>query len=132
MGGRSTLKDRKPRLLDRHNGTEGRLYGRIYAELEAAFGPFSSAYVRFEAGRVAISRMQLEHATRELTRVQRARRTGKGRRPNDRQVERLARRQGLADGSYAAAVKRLEELVQTGRHSVNGTDPLADLLRRDE
>ena len=112
MPGRSPLKGRAPRLLDHHGGMEGRAYRKAYDGLEAMFGPFRHDFIRFEAGCTAVARLQLERSTRELVMAQRKRRVGRGRKPNERQIERLARRQGLADGTYAAAVKRLEELMQ--------------------
>jgi hypothetical protein len=125
MAGRRPLKGRAPRLLGFHGGAEGKAYRRGYDALEMQYGPFSSELLRFEAGRVAVARMQLERATMELTKAQRDRRCGKGRRPNLQQIERLARRQGLADQTYVSALKRLEELAEQQRSA----DPLSALLR---
>lgn len=52
---------------------------------------------------------------------------GPGRRPGSRDVERLSRRQGLADGSYAQAVARLEELAGRNGHGSRVPTP-AELL----
>jgi len=109
MSGKRPLKGGAPRLLTRHDGVEGAAFRRGYADLAAEFD-LSSAFLRFEAGRVAALRGQLEAATRALVDAQRARRIGRGRRPNPQQVERLARRQGLADGSYSQGLARLEQL----------------------
>jgi hypothetical protein len=50
---------------------------------------------------VAALHVQLQATTAALMQAQRARRLGKGRRPNAAAVEKLARRAGLADNSYA-------------------------------
>ncbi len=111
MGGRRRLRAGAPRLLGRHAGRDGRAYARFYAALEADLGPFASELVRFEAGRVAVAMLNLEATTRALAAARRARESGKGRRPSTRDVERLARRQGLADQSYAQALDKLRALV---------------------
>jgi hypothetical protein len=97
------------------------MYRQAFADIAAEFD-LSSSFLRFEGGRVAALRVQLEAATRALTDAQRARRVGRGRRPNVQQIERLSRRQGLADGSYSQALARLEQLAGSRR-------PL-DLARR--
>jgi hypothetical protein len=86
------------------------MFRRAYADLAGEFD-LSSSFLRFEAGRVAALRVQLEASTRALVDAQRARRIGRGRRPNADKIERLSRRQGLADGSYAQALARLEQLA---------------------
>jgi hypothetical protein len=100
-----------PRVFGNHSGHEGHVYRNCYAALEAVYGPFIAEAVKFEAARAAIARMQLEAATAALVELQRMRRTGRGRRPNLRDVERAARRQGLADNSYASAMNRLEQVI---------------------
>ncbi len=128
MGGRRRLKAHAPRLLGRHDGQDGRAYRRAYDSLEADLGPFTSRLTRFEAGRVAVTMLNLEIATRALAAARRARESGRGRRPGPRDLERLARRQGLADQSYTQALDKLRELARGNGH---GRDPLADLLRGD-
>jgi hypothetical protein len=125
MGGRRPLKGGAPRVLGKHAGLEGRAYRRAYSALEAEYGPFS-ALGRLEAGRVAALHVQLQAATAALMQAQRARRLGKGRRPNAQAVEKLARRQGLADTSYAAALTALREMVGTHRTPAS----IADLVTR--
>ena len=127
MPGKRPLKSQAPRLLGYHGGAEGKAYRRAYDALGTELGPFRNEYVRYEAGRVAIARMQFERATRELVFMQRQRRQGRGRRPNLQQIERLARRQGLADGSYAQAIRRLEELVSRDGHAPDLARQLAAL-----
>ena len=112
MAGKRALKGGVPRVFGNHLSHDGRSYSRAYQDLEIAFGPFTSNHVKFEASRVAVLRLQWEHWTKELATAQGKRRNGRGRRPSPREVERLARRQGLADGSYAAALQRFEGLVK--------------------
>ena len=116
-GPRGALVGGAPRLLGRHDGREGAAYHRAYVALQADLGPFSPLS-RLEAGRVAVAWVQLEATTRALVDAQRLRRLGRGRRPSAAAVERLARRQGLADNSYAQALERLRQLTSTKRRSL--------------
>lgn len=119
MGGKRRLKADAPRLLGRHDGRDGQRYRRAYAALAEEFGPFTSALLRFEAGRTAVAMVNLTLATEALATARRARDRGKGRRPSPREIERLARRQGVSDASYSAAVAHLRELVA---HADQGQD----------
>lgn len=128
MGGRRRLKGDAPRLLGRHDGPAGRAYRRAYDALAQEFGPFPSPLLRFEAGRVAVAMLNLEYASTALAAARRLRERGKGRRPSPREIERLSRRQGLADASYSAALARLRELAGRDGHGVQ--PDLEALLRR--
>lgn len=110
MGGRRPLAGHIPRFLGAHNGWEGRAYRRSYVALERDLGPFS-AMQALEAARVAALRVQIEVAMATLVDAQRSRRAGRGRRPNHGQIERLARRAGLADQSYSQALDKLRDLT---------------------
>ena len=66
MGGRRRLYGGLPRLLNNHNTVEGRHYRRAYRALEAAWGPFASELLRFQAGRVALIEVNLTAASRAL------------------------------------------------------------------
>jgi len=55
--------------------------------------------------------VNLDAASRALEAVRRARENGKGRRPGSRDLERAARREGLADGGYSQALDKLRTLV---------------------
>jgi hypothetical protein len=66
---------------------------------------------RLEAGRVAVAWVNFAAATRALTAARREREQGKGRRPSAQTIERLSRRQGLADASYSQALGKLRELA---------------------
>lgn len=129
MGGRRSLKAGAPRLLGLHDGRDGRAFRRAYAALEVALGPFPPGLLRLEAGRVAVAWANLEAATRALAAARRARERGKGRRPSVRELERLARRQGLADQTYSQALDKLRELaIGQTRQPRSGAELLA--LRR--
>jgi hypothetical protein len=117
------LKGGAPRLLGNHGGQEGKAYRRHFDALEAEIGPFTPLQ-RFEAGRVAAAAVELIAATRTLNAARRDRRLGKGRRPNLQAIERLARRAGLADGSYAAALERLREMARESRGKRRPTSAL--------
>jgi len=70
-----------------------------------------SKLARLEASRVAAAWTNFEAATRALDAIRRVRASGRGRRPSARDVERAARRQGLADQSYSQALDRLRALA---------------------
>jgi hypothetical protein len=110
MRGRRALKGGAPRLLGHHGGTDGKAYRRAFDALGSEF-ILDSALLCFEAGRVAMLRVEFEAASVALMEARRKRRVGKGRRPNPRLVEQLARRAGLADGSYSQALDKLRGLV---------------------
>jgi hypothetical protein len=126
MGGRRALQAGAPRLLGRHDGLAGRAYRRAFAALDAEWGPFTSPLLRLEAGRVAAAWVNLEAATRALATARRDRERGKGRRPSLIQIERLSRRQGLADASYSQALDKLRALIADRRPTRPTT--AADLL----
>ena len=106
MGGRGRLGGGMPRLLGRHDGPRGRAYRRAYNALAAEFD-LGSALARLEAGRVAVAWVNLEASSESLEAARRAREEGRGRRPSPRAIERLARRQGLANADYAQALAAL-------------------------
>jgi hypothetical protein len=108
---RVRLSARIPRALGLHLGDEGNQFTFRFGALAEHYGPFSTRLERLEAARVASLGVQLDLATAALVNAQRKRREGRGRKPTVQQIERLARRQGLADTSYAASLARLEELV---------------------
>jgi hypothetical protein len=110
MASRRALKNGAPRLLAHHGGAEGSVYRRVFDALAAEFGPFT-ALGCLEAGRTAAAYLQLQTTTRALVAAQRKRRLGRGRTLNVQQLERLARRAGLADQSYSQALDRLRELA---------------------
>jgi hypothetical protein len=102
MGGRRRLRAGAPRLLGRHDGARGRAYRRAFNALAVEF-PLESPLARLEAGRVAVAWCNLEAATEALEAARQSRESGRGRRPSPRAIERLARRQGLANADYSHA-----------------------------
>lgn len=124
MSGRRPLKGGAPRLLSNHNLVAGRWYRECWDALDAELGPFTGL-LRLEAGRVCVAWTQFRAATLALEAIKASRAHGRGRRPNDRQVERAARRQGLADGSYSQALERLR--AQAGRRG-RGAEASVDAL----
>jgi hypothetical protein len=117
MGGRRRLRAGAPRLLGRHDGARGRAYRRAFNALAAEFD-LGSALARLEAGRVAVAWCNLEAATEALEAARQSRESGKGRRPSPREIERLARRQGLANADYSQALVQLRELVERNGHGL--------------
>ena len=112
MGGKRRLRAGAPRLLGRHDTADGRAYRRAWIALVAEYGqPPRGSLFALEMGRTAVAWSQLEAATLSLADVRQRRERGHGRRPSSRDVERAARRQGLADGSYASALDKLRELA---------------------
>jgi hypothetical protein len=117
MAHRHRLKGGLPRALGRHDGAQGRAYRRFYAALAQEFGPFASeSFLALAAGRVARLWLELDAAALALAEARRARQTGKGRRPSETRVERLANRHRVADSAYAAALTELRELAALPEH----------------
>jgi hypothetical protein len=121
MSGRRPLKGGAVRLLGNHHGEAGVAFRRCYDAVSLELGPLS-ALAKLEASRVAAAWVQLQAATRALVAAQRERKTGRGRRPGARDIERLARRQGLADSSFSQALDKLRAMV--------GDRPAPDLARQ--
>jgi hypothetical protein len=128
MGGRGRLTAGQPRALGRHDGLEGAVFRRAWASLVGEFGqPEPRSLLRLEMARAAVACVNFEVATRALVDARRAREKGRGRRPSPRAIERLCRRQGLADGSYSQALDKLRELV-AGRNAQPAS--ISDLVAR--
>jgi hypothetical protein len=125
MSRRTPLQDGSPRILDNHNSVEGRIYRQGYRLLAQDLGPFETPLLRAEAGRVAVHFVNLQVATRAIMAARRERRVGRGRRPSARDLERLSRRQALADASYGQALEKLRALVQATRPKMDLASRLA-------
>jgi hypothetical protein len=108
-------------------GSKGFTFRRCYDALAEELGLFTRLQA-LEASRVAVAWVNFEAASRALAAARHARMNGRGRRPNVQAIERLARRQGLADQSYAQALAALRELVGTRRAPA----PIADLVARQQ
>jgi len=102
-------------MLGNHHGLDGKIFRRAYDALVERYGEFETKLLRLEASRVAALWLNLELATRDLSEARRRRAKERGRRPGSRDVERLSRRQGLADNSYQLGLTRLEEMVGTAK-----------------
>jgi len=126
MAGRRRLSGGKPRLLGNHHGTPGLWYSECWAAL-SELAPLTGL-LRLEAGRVCVAWVQFRAATEALQLARRVRKDGKGRRPGGRDIERLARRQGLADGSYSQALDRFRGLV--GSHPARSSASPMELMRQ--
>lgn len=103
------LRSGAPRLLRRHDGAPGRWYDAQFRALAERFGPFD-AFTRQYAGLVAAAWVGYRQATERLADATRTRQEGRGRRPNLATIRALEKRVGLAQSSYDAALRRLEEL----------------------
>jgi hypothetical protein len=106
MAGRRRLRAGAPRLLGKHDGIRGKWYRECWVALIAEYGSLAGLR-RLEAGRVCVAWVQLRTATAALEDARRAAVEGRGRRPGPRDLERLARRQGLADATYSQALDKL-------------------------
>jgi hypothetical protein len=119
-----------PRLLGRHDGAAGHVYRREWAALREAYD-LNPPLARLLAGRVCVAAVNLSASTAALVDARRALARESGRRPSGRDLERLARRQGLAEGSYHQALDRLRALVERDRAfgyaARVGASPLAAL-----
>jgi hypothetical protein len=114
-----------PRLYRDHRTRQAREYGACFADLEAAYDLAAPLARRYAVG-VADAYVRWRCATRGLDEAAQLRATGRGRRPSDRAVERLRRRQGLEWSKYEAALRRLDEIA--GKRAVE-PDPLAAVRR---
>lgn len=129
-GGRRPLKGGAPRMLGKHHGAQGRAYRRAWDALALELGPFDRPLLRLEAGRVAAAWVNVEIATATLAEARRRRDAGRGRRPSAQAVERMARRQGLADGSYIAALDKLRDMTARNGHPKDLASRLLAEVRR--
>jgi hypothetical protein len=113
--GRRRLKADAPRMLGRHDGTDGRSYRRAWAALTADFGtPGAFTLLRLEMGRVAAGWARYEAAQRVWADARRDSEAPprKGvRRPSVAEINRLAKRVALEEGSYTAGLDRLRDLA---------------------
>jgi len=100
-----------PRRFLSHKGVMGTAFRTHYASLEESYGPFSTELQRQAAADAAQYHCVKLLATQAWEQAQVTRTTGKGRRPNQSAVIRLAKRMALESQSYQLAVNRLRELT---------------------
>src|SRR5262249_4140236 len=123
MGGRRRLASGLTPWLPDHRGADGRAFRRYVNAAVELVGPLTvSERVRAEVRRYAVAGVACEWAARAWGEAVAQRERGRGRRPSTRQVERAARRLGLAEQTLSTALRRLEQLA-TQRPTP--TDPLA-------
>jgi len=118
MAGKRLLLDGAPRLLGNHNTAAGKRFRRTYQALAERYGPFQDQVLKMEAARCAAAWVEYQAATEQLADARAKLNAAKGRHSgawNAQAVQRLAKRAGLSDASYAAALRRLEELTATTR-----------------
>jgi len=108
--GRRGLRGGAVRLLGAHSGVHGRWYRECWDALIAEYGQLTGL-ARLECGRVCLAWVQLRATTLALVDGQRARQRRAGKPPSVQQIERLARRQGLADATYSQALDKLRDLA---------------------
>src|SRR5207247_11283187 len=96
-----------PGLVGDHRAPLGKEYREQYEALVTELGPFATVVLRDEAARVAALRVRAIVASVGWAEAVEKRRVGRGRRPSERRVERLARRAALDDGAAVQALDRL-------------------------
>ena len=121
MGGRRRLAGGYSVWLADHRSPDGLLFraylraGEEIVGLESLSGKrgtiTGSARLRVDVRRYAIAGVVFERSSRMWAALVDQRERGKGRRPSERQVERAARRLGLADMSLRDATTRLDALA---------------------
>ena len=95
------------RVFPDHRSRLAVAYRREYAALLTGLAIDGDGLVRREAARVALLAVRARTSAHAWAEAVEQRRTGRGRRPNERRIERLARRAALDDGSHVAALDRL-------------------------
>src|SRR5262245_60647386 len=96
MPGKRALVAGKPRLLADHRSLDGREYHRAYKALAETFD-LRTPLTRMEAGRCAARWVQWRTSARELEAARAMRETGRGRRPNERAIRLLVKREQVND-----------------------------------
>jgi hypothetical protein len=111
---------------------DGRLFARYVRAALELLGVATlngSELARVEVRKYAISGVVYERAARTWAEAVAQRERGRGRRASARQVERAARRLGLATADLDTAATRLRSLAARNGH---GHDPLSALLDRKD
>ena len=132
MGEKGPRFDKPPRLFPDLRSKEARAYKGHFLTILDRYGPFSDRDTWWQAGHLAMGRLQYEWSTLELTAAQLKRRQGKGRRPSAQQVERHARRQGKNQMTYSAMQRDFKESVKSNGHALQPFDVLAELAKQED
>jgi len=102
-------------MLVHHHGFAGKAFSRCYVALLEEYPQIqTSKLARLETSRVALAWVNLQLSTHALDEARWKRAHGRGQRPSTRDLERCARRQGLADGSYSQALDSLRHRRRDG------------------
>jgi hypothetical protein len=128
MGSRPRLRGGFKTWLPDHRLADGRRYARylkVGLELLGRESLNGSELLRAEVERYAQAALLHDAATRHWADLLTKRETGKGRRPNERRVERAARRVGLADLTLKECTARLEQLATSRKPPT-----LAEVIRQ--
>ncbi len=115
-----------PRLLPDHRTRAARVYREHLAMLAQQY-TIDTEFKLDAAGRVALARVLRDAAVKALLEAQHQRATGRGRKPSAREVERLAKRQGLQAADYERALDRLERVC--GGPASRASGDLAKLIQ---
>lgn len=111
MGGRRRLAGGFTPWLADHRSPEGHALRRYLHAAEEIVGPIEGERLRVEARQYAVAGVVFERSSQFWADLVARRQRGKGRRPSERQIERAARRLGLAIGTLKEATARLEALA---------------------
>jgi hypothetical protein len=129
MGGRSRLRGGLERVLPDHRSALEQALRREYRALLDGLAIDGDPLLGREASRVAFLAIRAQESARAWGEVIEKRRTGRGRRPSPRAVERAARRAALDDQTATQALDRLRELAgRNGRHAGLSLKEVAALL----
>jgi hypothetical protein len=113
------------------DGVAFRRYLRAASELVGSAG--HSELIRSAIRQYAVAGVAYDRAATAWAEAVRRREVGRGRRPSERRVERLARRLGLADATLKDALARLVELASGYRKPVaTPAEILAKVVRDRE
>ena len=107
-----------PRRFASHLNSNGVRFREHFIALQEAYGPFHSELARQAAADAAQAFVIKLATARAWEQAQVARTTGKGRRPNARQVINLSKRVALDTSTYEQAVRRLQAVLA---HTSAGT-----------
>jgi hypothetical protein len=108
-GGYRRLRALPARVFLDHRTADAVAHRRFYAVLDEEM-PLTTPLLRHEASRVAMLAVIRTNSARALLAAQAQARHSPGH-PSRREIERLARRAGLDDGSYSQALDKLRALA---------------------
>src|SRR5215471_16405618 len=110
MPGKARLSGGLARVFPDHRARIARAYRAEFDVLRVTFNLTDPLLLR-EVARVAMLAVRAREANRAWGDLVAERRTGRGRRPSPRQIERARRAAALDDLQYATAADRLRELA---------------------